>query len=120
MLNYSFYRSSCPDVFFRRECFHRCFPVNFAKLLRTSFFTKHHWWLLLSLFLAFWCIMQMAKTVAAFLFLLRSNRQLFEQYCVNAFCIYISCHNYLTGTHIDWLCKIKKKNKKTLTTRPLK
>ena len=22
---------------------HRCFPVNFAKLLRTPFFTEHHW-----------------------------------------------------------------------------
>ena len=27
---------------------HRCFPVNFAKFLRTSFLTEHLWWLLLS------------------------------------------------------------------------
>ena len=26
---------------------HRCFPVNFVKYLRTSFFIKHHRWLLL-------------------------------------------------------------------------
>ena len=27
---------------------HRCFPVNFAKFLRTSFLTEHLWWLLLN------------------------------------------------------------------------
>ena len=26
---------------------HRCLPVNFAKFLRTPFYTKHLWWLLL-------------------------------------------------------------------------
>ena len=26
---------------------HRCFPVNFAKFLRATFFTEHLWWLLL-------------------------------------------------------------------------
>ena len=28
---------------------YRCFPVNFAKFLRTSFFMEHLWWLLLVL-----------------------------------------------------------------------
>ena len=27
---------------------HRCFPVNFAKFLRTPFFTEHLWCLLLA------------------------------------------------------------------------
>ena len=26
---------------------HRCFPVSFAKFLRTTFFTEHLWWRLL-------------------------------------------------------------------------
>ena len=39
------WRSSHPDVFC--ENMHRCFPVNFAKFLRTPFFIEHLWWLLL-------------------------------------------------------------------------
>ena len=31
------------------RCWHRCFPVNFAKFLRTSFLTEHLRWLLLDL-----------------------------------------------------------------------
>ena len=44
-------KSSRPDVFcetlLKKSLWHRCFPVNFAKFLRTPFFTKHLWWLLL-------------------------------------------------------------------------
>ena len=52
-------RSSRPDVFcekgvlrnfatlLKKRLWHRCFPVNFAKFLRTPFFTEHLWWLLL-------------------------------------------------------------------------
>ena len=31
----------------KNSLWHRCFPVNFAKFLRTSFFTEHLRWLLL-------------------------------------------------------------------------
>ena len=31
----------------KRRLKHRCFPVNFARFLRTSFFIEHLWWLLL-------------------------------------------------------------------------
>ena len=31
----------------KKELWHRCFPVNFAKYLRTPFSTEHIWWLLL-------------------------------------------------------------------------
>ena len=31
----------------KRRLWHRCFPVNFAKFLRTPFFIQHLWWLLL-------------------------------------------------------------------------
>ena len=31
----------------KKRLWHRCFPVNFVKFLRTPFFIKHLWWLLL-------------------------------------------------------------------------
>ena len=36
-----------PATLLKKTLWHRCFPVNFAKLLRISFFTEHLWWLLL-------------------------------------------------------------------------
>ena len=54
-------RSSQPGVFCKkgviRNCakfWHRCFPVNFAKFLRTPFFTEHLRWLLLEGYTKFW------------------------------------------------------------------
>ena len=32
----------------KRRLWHRCFPVNFAKFLRTPFFIEYLWWLLLT------------------------------------------------------------------------
>ena len=37
----------CERLFFNKSLWHRCFPMNFAKLLRTLFFTEHRRWLLL-------------------------------------------------------------------------
>ena len=31
----------------KKRLWQRCFPVNFSKFLRTLFFTKHRWWLLM-------------------------------------------------------------------------
>ena len=33
----------------KKRAWHRCFPVNFVKFLRTPFLTEHLWWLLLHL-----------------------------------------------------------------------
>ena len=33
--------------FITKETLLRCFPVNFAKFLRTPFFVEYPWWLLL-------------------------------------------------------------------------
>ena len=33
----------------KKRPWHRCFPVNFAKFLRTPFFTENLWWLLLDI-----------------------------------------------------------------------
>ena len=41
----------CQSLFFNKVeglSRHRCFPVNFAKFLRTPFFVEHLWWLILS------------------------------------------------------------------------
>ena len=41
--------NACARVsFLKRRLWKRCFPVNFAKYLRTSFLTEHLWWLLLA------------------------------------------------------------------------
>ena len=39
-----------PATLLKKRLLHSCFPVNFAKLLRTLFMTEHLWWLLLSFF----------------------------------------------------------------------
>ena len=36
-----------PATLLKKRLWHRCFPVNFAKFLRTPFFTGHLRWLLL-------------------------------------------------------------------------
>ena len=36
-----------PATLLKKRLWHRCFPVNFAKFLRTPFFTEDLWWLLL-------------------------------------------------------------------------
>ena len=36
-----------PATLLKMRLWHRCFPVNFVKFLRTPFFIEHLWWLLL-------------------------------------------------------------------------
>ena len=36
-----------PATLSKKKLWHRCFPVNFVKFLRTLFLTEHLWWLLL-------------------------------------------------------------------------
>ena len=38
-----------PATLLKKSLWHKCFPVNFAKFLRTSFVTEHLRWLLLSI-----------------------------------------------------------------------
>ena len=40
-------QKSRPPTLLKDRLWHRCFPVNFAKFLRKSFFTEHLQWLLL-------------------------------------------------------------------------
>ena len=37
-----------PATLLKKRLWHRCFPVNFSKFLRTPFVIEHLWWLLLS------------------------------------------------------------------------
>ena len=36
-----------PATLLKKRLWHRCFPVNFAKFLKTPFLREHLWWLLL-------------------------------------------------------------------------
>ena len=42
-----------PETLSKKRLWHRCFPVNFAKLIRTHFLTEHLRWLLLKVQLTF-------------------------------------------------------------------
>ena len=37
-----------PATLLKKSFWHRCFPVNFVKFLRTTFCMDHLWWLLLN------------------------------------------------------------------------
>ena len=41
-------QSLMPATLIKKRLWHRCFPVNFAKFLRTPFLTEHLQWLLLN------------------------------------------------------------------------
>ena len=47
-----FYNKVAGEIcnFIIKETLAQCFPVNFAKFLRTTFYIEHLWWLLLSVF----------------------------------------------------------------------
>ena len=36
-----------PAILFKKRLWHRCFPVNFAKIFKNNFFTEHFRWLFL-------------------------------------------------------------------------
>ena len=42
-----FWKNLRPATLLKKRFWHRCFSVNFAKFLRTPFFTEQLWWLLL-------------------------------------------------------------------------
>ena len=50
-----------PATLLKKRLWHRCFPVNLTKFLRTPFFIKHLWWLLLYL-LHTWDKLNVRKT----------------------------------------------------------
>ena len=39
-----------PATLLKKSLWHKCFPVNLTKFLRTPFFTEHLWWLLLGVY----------------------------------------------------------------------
>ena len=47
-----------PSTLLKMRLWHRCFPMNFLKVLRTPYFTEHLWWLLLRFCIIhrkYWC-----------------------------------------------------------------
>ena len=41
-----------PATLLKKRLWHKCFPVNFVKFLRTPFLSEHLWWLLLYLYIS--------------------------------------------------------------------
>ena len=39
-----------PATLLKRRLWHWCFPMNFAKFVRTPLVTEHLWWLLLKIY----------------------------------------------------------------------
>ena len=46
-------QASRPPTLSKKRLWHRCFPVNFAKFLRSPFYIEHLWWLLLWFYTSF-------------------------------------------------------------------
>ena len=44
--NFTKFTGLRPTTLVKKKLWHRCFPVNFVKFLRTPFCTDHLWWLL--------------------------------------------------------------------------
>ena len=44
-----FFADLRPETLSKKRLWHGCFPVKFAKFLRTRFLTEHVWWLLLKI-----------------------------------------------------------------------
>ena len=64
-----------PATLLKKRLWHRCFPVNFVKFLRTPFLTEHLWWLLLYRFFTSRC----CKFISAFTAVLNIKEKLKEK-----------------------------------------
>ena len=58
-----------PSTLLKKRLWHRCFPVNFVKFLRTPFYIEHLWRLLLQLLLesAIWLLLLKNKDILTIL-----------------------------------------------------
>ena len=52
-----------PATLLKKRLWHRCFPVNFVKFLRTPFHIEHLWWLLLNQVLVSWKQLDFCKSI---------------------------------------------------------
>ena len=65
-----------PATLFKKGLWHRFFPVNFAKFLRTPFLTKHLWWLLLDQLLSLLAFKQQFESLLVYGELTTENQKL--------------------------------------------
>ena len=56
-----------PATLLKKRLWHSCFPVNFVKFLRTTFYIKYLWRLLLCLFSSSFFLFKLAKTHSLYL-----------------------------------------------------
>ena len=83
-----------PVTLLKKRPWHMCFPVNFAKFLRTTFVTEHLCWLLLSLndkgvSMSLNHIASLIKFISDIKLMLR---------CAKTICPYCTCEKFLNYT----------------------
>ena len=81
-----------PATLLKKGLWHRCFPVDFAKFLRTPFFTEH--------------LQTTASVHINILFISLLWYTYYKPSCVVSFLVAWSVHNYLCG--FVWLIYISK------------
>ena len=67
-----------PETLLKKRLWRRCFPVNFAKFLRTPCFTEHLWWLLLKIQLWIRCFSSSFDCILSFISLDHYRNYLFS------------------------------------------
>ena len=77
--------------FFKKRLWHKCFPVNFAKFLRTPFSIEHLWWLFLKTHCLLGHLWLAKKTNSMELNLLRGQW------------VHPKNYNYLNPTQVSYL-----------------
>ena len=84
-----------PATLLKKKLWHRCFHVNFAKFLRTTFLKEHLWWLLLKKAVLKNFAIFMGKNLSWSLFLIK----LFQRSCflVKFFCEHLFWRTFANG-----------------------
>ena len=94
-------RDSGLQLFWKRD-WHRCFPVYFAKRLRTRFLTDHLWWLLLNIIVTFQNIQQNTQYITLMFLWVLLNMYLPARICVKRSRWY---DKFILGSNIEsWKC----------------
>ena len=83
-------RSLFSSTLLKKRLYHRCFPINIAKFLRTAFFIEHLYRLLLPISLTF-CRVRVSKARKPLRLLLLVEP---DQVCAAKFKLAQSCHRF--------------------------
>ena len=70
-----------PATLLKKRLWHRCFPVNFVKFLRTPFLIEHLWWLLQNVFNMIQYTFELVRGLANGYLWLNSSIDIFDWSC---------------------------------------